>query len=59
MSSSPEGICLVSDNESRLGVAAELDSPSPSEDKFNAAVPDEDRSRCLLGASAEGDAEIL
>lgn len=58
MSSSPDGICLVSDNESRLGVA-ELDSPSPSEDKFNAAVPDEDRSRCLLGASAEGDEEIL
>jgi len=58
MSPSPEGICLVSDNESRLGVA-ELDSTSPSEDKLNAAVPDEDRSRCLLGASAEGDAEIL
>jgi len=58
MSSSPEGICLVSDNESRLGFA-ELDSTSPSEDKFNAAVPDEDPNRCLLGASAEGDAEIL
>lgn len=58
MSSSPEGICLVSDNESRLGFA-ELDSTSPSEDKFNAAVPDEDPNKCLLGASAEGDVVIL
>lgn len=58
MSSSPEGTCLVSDTESLLGFA-ELDSTSPSDDKFNAAVPDEDPNRRLPGASAEGEADIL
>lgn len=41
MLSSPEESCLVSDNESRLGFT-EPDSTSPSDDKFNAVVPDED-----------------
>ena len=58
MSSSPEGICLASDTETLLGFA-ELDSTSPSDDKFNAAVPDEDPNGRLPGASAEGDADML
>lgn len=59
MSSSPEGTCLVvSVNESLLGFA-ELDSPCPSDDKFNEAVPDEEPNRRRPGASAEGDADIL
>lgn len=58
MSSSPEGICLVSDNESLLGFT-EPDSTSPSDDKFNAAVPDEEPKRRRPGASAEGDADKL
>lgn len=58
MSSSPEGICLVSDIESLLGFA-EVDSTSPSDDKLNAAVPNEDPNRRLPGASAEGVADIL
>jgi len=58
MLSSPEGICLVSDNESLLGFV-EPDSISPSDDKFNAEVPDEEPNKRLPGASAEGDADML
>ena len=58
MLSSPEGICLLSDNESLLGFA-EPASTSPSDDKFNAAVPDDDPNKRRTGASAEDDAEIL
>lgn len=56
--SSPEGICLASDSESRLGFA-EPASTSASDDKFNAAVPDDDPSKRRTGASAEDDADIL
>lgn len=55
MLSSPEGICLVSDNESLLGFA----EPGPSDDKFNAAVPDEEPNSRRPGASAEGDVDTL
>lgn len=58
MSSSSEGICIVSDNESLLGFA-ELDSTSPSVDKFNAAVPDEEPNRRRPGDSVKGDADRL
>ena len=57
ISSSPEGICLVSDSESRLGFA-EPASTSPSGDKFNAALPDDDPNKRRTGVSAE-DAEKL
>ncbi len=56
--SSPEGICLVSDSESRLGFA-EPASTSASDDKFNAAVPDDEPSKRRTGASAEDDADRL
>lgn len=55
---SSEDICLVSDSESRRGLA-EPDSTSPSDDKFNAAVPDEDPSKRRTGVSDECDADIL
>lgn len=58
MLSSPEGICLVSDNESLLGFA-EPDSTSPSDDKLNAAGPDEEPNRRRPGASAKGDVDTL
>lgn len=58
MSSSPEGFGLVSDNESLLGFT-ETDSTSPSDDKLNAAVPDEEPSRRRPAASAKGDADTL
>lgn len=58
MLSSPEGIGLVSDSESLLGFA-EPDSTSPSDDKLNAAVPDEEPNRRRPEASANGDAGTL
>lgn len=52
-----EGICLVSDVESRLGLT-EFASMSPSEDKVKAAVPEDDpNKRRTTGASAEYCAE--
>lgn len=54
MSSSAEGICLVSDNESLLGWF-----PGPDSDKTNAAVPDEDANIRRTGAPDGEDAERL
>ena len=56
ISSSPEDICLVSGNESRLPEPA---STRPSDDKFNAPVADDDPKNRRTGASAEDDAERL
>ena len=58
MLSSPGGICLGSDSESRLGLVDSA-STSPSDDKVNAADPDEDSSNRRTGASAEEDAVRL
>ncbi|KAJ6360455.1 hypothetical protein OIU77_004467 [Salix suchowensis] len=58
MLSSPGGICLGSDSESRLGFIAPA-STSPSGDKVNPADPDEDPSNRRTGASAEDDAVRL
>lgn len=58
MLSSPAGICLVSDSESRLGFV-EPASTSPSGDKVNAADPDDVPRKRRTGASAEDDAERL
>lgn len=53
--SSPEGMLLDSDRESRLGFD-EPASASPSEDKANAPLPeDEANKRRTTGASAEDD----
>ncbi|KAJ6693753.1 hypothetical protein OIU85_004523 [Salix viminalis] len=56
--SSPGGICLGSDSESRLGFVAPA-STSPSDDKVNPADPDEDPSNRRTGASPEDDAVRL
>lgn len=56
--SSPEGICLVSDSESIRGFV-DPGSTSPSEDKFNAAVPDDDPNKRRTGVSVEDVAERL
>jgi hypothetical protein len=56
--SSPGGICLGSDSESRLGFVGP-DSTSPSDDKVNPADPDEDPNNRRTGASAEDDAVRL
>jgi len=59
MLSSPEGICRVSDNESRLGIV-EPASTSPSDDKDSAAVPDDDpNKRRTTGASVGEEGERL
>lgn len=55
--SSPEGIRLGSERESRLGFV-EPASTSPSGDKVNAADPD-DGPRYCTGASAEDDDDRL
>ena len=56
--SSPGGICLGSDSESRLGFVDPA-STSPSDDKVNAADPDEDPNNRRTGVSAEDDAVRL
>ena len=53
--SSPGGICLGSDSESRLGFVGPA-STSPSDAKVNPADPDVDPSNRRTGASAEDDA---
>lgn len=55
--SSPEDICLGSDSESLRGF--DPASTSPSDDKFNAAVPDDEPNKRRTGVSVEEVVERL
>ncbi|PKI33487.1 hypothetical protein CRG98_046136 [Punica granatum] len=58
MESSFGGICLVSDNESLLGLPWPA-STSPSDDRANAVVPGDDANSSRRGEIEEEDAERL